>query len=66
MIRRCATEQLSCPPPQKFPELKFKYVEENEPEDFFIPYVWSLVVSGSDLHWSPANVSLFSPDGADS
>ncbi|KAG9354138.1 hypothetical protein JZ751_012262, partial [Albula glossodonta] len=27
----------------KFPELKFKYVEEDQPEDFFIPYVWSLV-----------------------
>ncbi|CAH1392635.1 unnamed protein product [Nezara viridula] len=28
---------------QKFPELKFKYVEEEKPEEFFIPYVWSLV-----------------------
>ena len=29
---------------QKMPDLKFKYVEEEQPEDFFIPYVWSLVV----------------------
>jgi len=29
--------------PQKFPELKFKYVEEESPEDFFVPYVWRLV-----------------------
>ena len=26
----------------KLPDLKFKYVEEDKPEDFFIPYVWSL------------------------
>ncbi|EDO46526.1 predicted protein [Nematostella vectensis] len=25
---------------KKFPELKFKYVEEEQPEEFFIPYVW--------------------------
>ncbi|XP_037069422.1 dymeclin-like [Pollicipes pollicipes] len=51
---------------KKFPELKFKYVEENEPEDFFIPYVWSLLFNGSDLRWSPANVCLFSPEGTES
>ncbi|CAF0755639.1 unnamed protein product, partial [Didymodactylos carnosus] len=28
---------------KKFPELKFKYVEEEQPEDFFVPYVWTLV-----------------------
>lgn len=28
---------------QKFPDLKFKYVEEEKPEEFFGPYVWSLV-----------------------
>ena len=26
----------------KLPDLKFKYVEEDRPEDFFIPYVWTL------------------------
>ena len=26
----------------RLPDLKFKYVEEDQPEDFFIPYVWSL------------------------
>lgn len=34
----CPTQRL-----QKFPDLKFKYVEEEKPEEFFIPYVWSLV-----------------------
>lgn len=55
------------PPPissfQKFPELKFKYVEEEQPEDFFIPYVWSLVFhSAVGLHWSPPGIELFSMD----
>jgi len=27
---------------QKFPDLKFKYVEEEQPEDFFVPYIWTL------------------------
>ncbi|KAJ8970965.1 hypothetical protein NQ317_012642 [Molorchus minor] len=34
----------------KFPDLKFKYVEEDQPEDFFIPYVWALVSQQSLLH----------------
>ncbi|XP_054264200.1 dymeclin [Macrosteles quadrilineatus] len=41
---------------KKFPELKFKYVEEDKPEEFFIPYVWSLVSQQSSLHW---DASLF-------
>ncbi|CAF4577028.1 unnamed protein product [Rotaria sp. Silwood2] len=32
---------------KKFPELKFKYVEEEQPEDFFVPYVWTL---GHQMH----------------
>lgn len=48
---------------QKFPELKFKYVEEDQPEDFFIPYVWSLVFnSGVGLYWNPHGIELFSMD----
>ncbi|KAK4883863.1 hypothetical protein RN001_000134 [Aquatica leii] len=35
----------------KFPDLKFKYVEEEQPEEFFIPYVWSLVSHHSLLQW---------------
>ena len=27
---------------KRLPDLKFKYVEEDQPEDFFIPYVWTL------------------------
>ncbi|XP_019866777.2 dymeclin [Aethina tumida] len=36
----------------KFPDLKFKYVEEDQPEEFFIPYVWALVSQQSVLHWT--------------
>ncbi len=34
---------------KEFQELKFKYVEEDSPDDFFIPYVWSLVYRHSGL-----------------
>jgi hypothetical protein len=37
---------------KKFPDLKFKYVEEDQPEEFFIPYVWTLVSQQSILHWT--------------
>ncbi|XP_053989057.1 dymeclin isoform X2 [Hylaeus anthracinus] len=45
----------------RFPELKFKYVEEEQPEEFFIPYVWSVVCQSALLHWSAENIKLFSP-----
>ncbi|KAM9450962.1 dymeclin isoform 1-T3 [Clarias gariepinus] len=50
---------------KKFPDLKFKYVEEDQPEDFFIPYVWSLVFnSGVGLYWNSQGIELFSMDSA--
>ncbi|XP_044746620.1 dymeclin [Coccinella septempunctata] len=39
----------------RFPELKFKYVEEESPEEFFIPYVWELVNQQSFLHINNEN-----------
>lgn len=48
---------------KKFPDLKFKYVEEDKPEEFFIPYVWSLVVHNSGLYWSVNNLKMFVADG---
>lgn len=45
---------------QKFPELKFKYVEEDQPEEFFIPYVWSLVYHASQLYFNPSRIRIFS------
>ncbi|XP_047661289.1 dymeclin isoform X2 [Tachysurus fulvidraco] len=50
---------------KKFPELKFKYVEEDQPEDFFIPYVWSLVFNSAvGLYWNSQGIELFSMDSA--
>ncbi|XP_074851898.1 dymeclin isoform X4 [Carettochelys insculpta] len=47
----------------KFPELKFKYVEEEQPEEFFIPYVWSLVYNSAvALYWNPQDIQLFTMD----
>jgi hypothetical protein len=40
-----------------FPELKFRYVEEAQPEEFFVPYVWTLVHKNSPLHWQQFHVS---------
>ncbi|KAF5305088.1 hypothetical protein FQA39_LY09350 [Lamprigera yunnana] len=42
----------------KFPDLKFKYVEEEQPEEFFIPYVWSLVGHHSLLQWGSESSTL--------
>jgi len=43
---------------QQFPELKFKYVEEDHPEEFFIPYVWMLTHTRSGLYWPARNIRL--------
>ncbi|XP_062057630.1 dymeclin [Lepus europaeus] len=48
---------------KKFPELKFKYVEEEQPEEFCIPYVWSLVYNSAvGLYWNPQDIQLFTMD----
>ncbi|XP_064409749.1 dymeclin isoform X1 [Latimeria chalumnae] len=50
---------------KKFPELKFKYVEEDQPEEFFIPYVWSLVYNSvAGLQWNPQDIQLFTMDSS--
>lgn len=41
---------------RKFPDLKFRYVEEDAPEEFFIPYVWNLVTKHGSVH------SILDPD----
>lgn len=47
---------------RKFPELNFKYVEELNAEEFFVPYVWSLVYNKSGVFWNPGCVQLFALD----
>ncbi|RWS23340.1 dymeclin-like protein [Leptotrombidium deliense] len=46
---------------KKFPELKFRYVEDDQPEEFFIPYIWSLVYKSSGVNFSSQNILLFNP-----
>ena len=43
---------------QKFPELRFRYVEEDQPEEFFVPYVWSLIYHHSRLYFNSSRVQL--------
>jgi hypothetical protein len=40
-----------------FPELKFRYVEESQPEEFFIPYVWSLVQKVSHMYFQRQKIN---------
>ena len=44
---------------KEFQELKFKYVEEDSPDEFFIPYVWSLVYQHSGLAFEPKSLHSF-------
>eukprot|EP00884_Botryococcus_braunii_P022736 jgi/Botrbrau1/9146/Bobra.160_3s0019.1 len=50
---------------KQFPELRFTYEEEASPEDFFVPYVWTLVVTHCGLPWNPQHIALFSPGPVD-
>lgn len=45
---------------QKFPDLKFKYVEEDAPETFFIPYVWSTVCKYGGIHFNSESMKFLS------
>ncbi|VDD96653.1 unnamed protein product [Enterobius vermicularis] len=44
---------------KKFPELKFKYVEDDNTVDFFVPYVWRLAFQYSTIYWDPCRIKLF-------
>ncbi|XP_059058867.1 dymeclin [Achroia grisella] len=45
-------EQWSSDRLKKFPDLKFRYVEEEKPEEFFTPYVWGLISSCGGVYWA--------------
>ncbi|XP_030377228.1 dymeclin [Scaptodrosophila lebanonensis] len=47
---------------RKFPDLKFKYVEEDAPEEFFIPYVWTLVCKYGCVHFSSESIKSVTTD----
>ena len=42
-------------------ELRFSYEEEGAPEHFFVPYIWSLVVSSTTIPWNLHAIALFQP-----
>ncbi|XP_022875130.1 dymeclin isoform X3 [Olea europaea var. sylvestris] len=42
-----------------FTQLRFTYEQENHPEEFFIPYVWQIVLSRSGLSFNPTSINLF-------
>eukprot|EP01018_Ginkgo_biloba_P004035 Gb_15046 [translate_table: standard] len=42
-----------------FTQLRFTYEQELHPEEFFIPYVWQLVVSQSGLNFDPDTIHLY-------
>lgn len=44
-----------------FPELRFTYEEEASPEEFFVPYVWSLVVAQGGIPFNLTAITLFTP-----
>ncbi|CAL5392764.1 unnamed protein product [Camellia sinensis] len=45
-----------------FTQLRFTYEQESHPEEFFIPYVWQLVISRSALDFDPRSINLFPVD----
>ncbi|KAL1806502.1 hypothetical protein ACET3Z_029570 [Daucus carota] len=45
-----------------FTQLRFTYEQESHPEEFFIPYVWQLVVSRSGFSFNPKSINLFPVD----
>ncbi|XP_010259149.1 PREDICTED: dymeclin isoform X1 [Nelumbo nucifera] len=45
-----------------FTQLRFTYEQENHPEEFFIPYVWQLVLSRCSFSFNPGAINLFPVD----
>ncbi|MED6108086.1 hypothetical protein PIB30_020182 [Stylosanthes scabra] len=45
-----------------FTQLRFTYEQESHPEEFFIPYVWQLVLSRWGFTFNPAAINLFPID----
>ncbi|XP_008224241.1 PREDICTED: dymeclin [Prunus mume] len=45
-----------------FTQLRFTYEQESHPEEFFIPYLWQLVLSRCGLGFNPDAINLFPVD----
>jgi len=46
---------------RNFPELRFTYEEEASPSEFFVPYVWSIVLSLPAIPWTLSAITAFVP-----
>ncbi|KAI6183490.1 Dymeclin [Aphelenchoides bicaudatus] len=44
---------------KKFPDLKYRYVEDENTIDFFVPYGWRLVFENAGIHFEPTSIKLF-------
>ncbi|CEF60402.1 Dymeclin [Strongyloides ratti] len=44
---------------KKFPELKFKYVEDENTAEFFVPYIWRLIASYSGIYYKNSSIQLY-------
>lgn len=48
---------------RKFPVMKYRYEEDDEPDEFFIPYCWSIIYNASPhTGWDISYIRLFSID----
>lgn len=45
-----------------FTQLRFTYEQESHPEEFFIPYVWQLVLSRCGFSFNASTINLFPVD----
>ncbi|XP_061990157.1 uncharacterized protein LOC133708686 isoform X2 [Rosa rugosa] len=45
-----------------FTQLRFTYEQESHPEEFFIPYLWQLVLSRCGISFNPRAINLFPID----
>ncbi|XWS53918.1 hypothetical protein CRYUN_Cryun10bG0041700 [Craigia yunnanensis] len=45
-----------------FTQLHFSYEQESHPEEFFIPYVWQLVLSRGEFSFNASAINLFPVD----
>uniref|UniRef100_A0A5B7BGA3 Dymeclin n=1 Tax=Davidia involucrata TaxID=16924 RepID=A0A5B7BGA3_DAVIN len=45
-----------------FTQLRFTYEQESHPEEFFIPYVWQLVLSRRSISFNHTSINLFPVD----
>lgn len=41
---------------------RYKYVEDEQPEEFFIPYIWTRIYYSSGIVWNSKRIVLFNPE----